>query len=57
MNKQDIKHAIISLVLGVLTIALTDLINGFIGILKDWLIASGGGAVTATTYLKMKHFI
>lgn len=57
MSKQDLKHAIISLVLGVLTIALTDLLNGFLGILKEWLITSAGGAVTTGAYLKMKHFL
>jgi hypothetical protein len=51
MTKEQLKSALISLVLGVITIALSSLLEGLIKILKEWMIQSAGGGVASITYL------
>lgn len=57
MTKQDLKHALISLVLGILTMAAMQLIEGLLHIAQAWLSSVAGGATASTVYLKLKHFV
>lgn len=57
MTQQDLKHALISLVLGVLITALSSLVLGALHIFADWLAGLAGGATTTTAYLHYKHFL
>ena len=51
MTTDDLKHALISLVLGVLTMAAMQFLNGVIHILQTWLVGATGGTVAAVSYL------
>ena len=55
MTKAQLKSALISLVLGVITIAVSSLLEGLIKILKEWMVAGAGGSVASATYL-IRHF-
>jgi len=57
MTRQDFKHALISLVLGVLTMAIIQLLEGLIDIAQTWIATPAGGVMTSSVYLKFKHFI
>lgn len=51
MTKQELKNALISLVIGILTMALMQFVNGIIQILQSWVVDVTGGTVGAVTYL------
>lgn len=51
MTKEQIKQALISIVIGALTIALVDLLQGLLDFLKTWMIQGTGGVVASATYL------
>lgn len=51
MSKHELKQALISLVIGVLTMASLDLVNGFFNILQGWFIEGTAGTVAAGRYL------
>lgn len=55
MTKAQLKSALISLVLGVITIAVSSLLEGLIKILKEWMVAGAGASVASATYL-VRHF-
>lgn len=57
MSKQDLKHAVISLVLGILTMAAMQLIEGLLNIAQAWLSSVAGGVTASSVYLKFKHFV
>lgn len=57
MTKQDLKHAVISLVLGILTMAAMQLVEGLLQIAQDWISTLGGGVTASSVYLKFKHFV
>lgn len=57
MTRDDLKHALISLVLGVLTMAAMKLVEGLLDIAQAWLAGLSGGVTTSAVYLKFKHFI
>ena len=57
MSKQDLKHALISLAIGVLTMCLTQFVTGALHIVTEWLTGLAGGATTTVSYLKTKHLI
>lgn len=57
MTNADLKHALISLLLGVLTMASMQLLNGLIHILQQWVVAGTGGAMSTVSYLYNKHLI
>ena len=56
MTKQQLKQAIISVVIGAITIALVDLLEGLLGIAQSWLAEGTGGAVAGTRYF-VKSFL
>lgn len=47
----ELKQALISLVIGVVTMACLELVNGFFHILQQWLVEGIGGTVAAGRYL------
>lgn len=53
MNKQQIKSALISILIGALTIFLTQLLEGLLAFLKEWMAVGAGGLVATATHLKM----
>ena len=57
MTKQDLKHALISLILGVLTMAIVQLLEGLADLAKSWIATPTGGVTASAVYLKFKHFI
>lgn len=57
MTKQDLKHALISLAIGIVITALTSLVDGVIVILKGYVHGVVGGGIGTIAYLKIKHFI
>ncbi|MEK7179968.1 MAG: hypothetical protein AAB706_00675 [Patescibacteria group bacterium] len=57
MTKDDLKHAIISLVMGVLITAVSSIVMGVANIFIDWLSGAIGGTVTTITYLYKKKLL
>lgn len=57
MTMQDIKQAGISLVLGVITMAISSLVLGGLDIFKGWMFGLGGGAITTLRYLSTKNLV
>lgn len=57
MTQQDLKHALISLAVGVLTMALTQLVTGTLHIFTQWLGTLAGGTAASTAYLHIKGFV
>ena len=57
MTKDDLKHALISLVIGALTIALTQLVTGCLHILQTWLSGLAGGTAGTVSYLHLNNYI
>ncbi len=55
MTKEQLKQALISILIGALTIFLVNLLEGLLGFLKDWM-ASGAGGVVATARYFIKNF-
>ena len=55
MTKDDLKHALISLVLGILITALTSLLTGLMGILQHWIADLAGGATATISYLQQTY--
>lgn len=52
MNKSQIKQALISILIGALTIFLTQLLEGLLGFIKEWMTYGTGGVVAAAVHLK-----
>lgn len=57
MSKDDLKHALISLVLGVLITAGTSVITGALHILQVWLAGAAGGTGASISYLHYKNMV
>lgn len=57
MTTQDYKHALISLVVGVLTLALTQLVTGALHIFTEWLAGLAGGGAASVSYLHLKNYV
>lgn len=57
MTKQDLKHALISLAIGVTVTALTSLVQGALHIVTEWLTPAAGGAAGGLAYLGKHHNI
>lgn len=57
MSKEEVKHAVISLILGVITMTVTSLVLGFLDIFKSWIGELAGGATTTLAYLRMKNLV
>ncbi len=55
MTKEDLKHALISLILGIVTMAAMNLVNGLLHIFQQWLTTFASGTVTVTTYLSQTY--
>lgn len=55
MTKDDLKHAIISLCIGVLTTAGISIINGLAHLALQWLSGIAGGTAATTSYLIQKY--
>jgi glutamate synthase domain-containing protein 3 len=55
MNKKDLKHALVSLAIGVGTTAIFHILDGVILILKSWVAGTAGGATGAVAYLYTKY--
>lgn len=55
MTKAQLKSALISLALGILTMVITSLLEGLLKILKEWVATGAGGLVATSTYL-IKHY-
>lgn len=53
MNKKQIKQALLSILIGALTIFLTQLLEGLLSFIKEWMAAGAGGVVATVTHLKM----
>ncbi|MCR4323010.1 MAG: hypothetical protein NUV61_02895 [Candidatus Azambacteria bacterium] len=51
MTKEQLKNAVISVLLGALTIFLASLLQGLLNIVNDLLVQGIGGAVTTGSYL------
>ena len=51
MTKEQIKQALISILIGALTIFLLNLLEGLFGLAKTWLTDGAGGAVATGRYL------
>lgn len=54
MTGEDLKHALISLVIGILTMAAMQLVNGIIDILQQWIVAGTAGTVSAVSYMAQR---
>ena len=57
MTKDDLKHALISLAIGVLTMALTQFVTGIEHILATWLSGLAGGSAASVSYLHLKNYV
>lgn len=55
MTKQQIRSALLSILIGAATIFLTELLQGLLGFIKTWMAQGAGGAVATGTYL-VKHY-
>lgn len=54
MSTDELKHALISLLIGILTMAAMQLVNGIIDILQQWMIAGTSGTVASISYLSSR---
>lgn len=57
MSKEEVKHAVISLVLGVITMTVSSLVLGFLDIFKHWISEIVGATTTTVVYLRMKNLV
>jgi len=57
MKRQDLKHAIISLVIGVVITALSSLVEGALHLTTHWLSGIAGGTGGTVSYLGIKHHL
>ena len=57
MSKEDIKHAIISLIMGVLVTAISSVVMGMANIFLGWLSGALGGTITTVSYLYCKKLV
>lgn len=51
MNQEQLKQAIISVLIGAVTIMLVNLLQGLLHILNEWIANGAGGTVAAASYL------
>lgn len=51
MSKAQIKHALISILIGAITIFITQLLQGLLGFINTWLADGTGGVVATGAYL------
>ena len=57
MNDTDLRHTIISLLVGVATIAITSIVQGLLHIFLQWVTAFAGGTAASVSYLNLKHLV
>jgi hypothetical protein len=55
MTTQDLKHALVSLLLGIAITAATSLIQGLLHLCLQWLNGLSGGATAAVAYLTQTY--
>lgn len=55
MTKEELKHAVVSLVLGVLSMAISSFVLGGLDIFKHWMSELIGGGVTTIKYLSTRN--
>ena len=51
MSKEQIKHALISILIGAITIFITQLLQGLLGFINTWLANGTGGVVATGAYI------
>ena len=52
MTTKQIKSALISILIGAITIFLTQILQGLLDFLKEWMTLGAGGVVATTVHLK-----
>lgn len=55
MTKEQLKSALISLLLGILTMVITSFLEGLLKIVKEWMVIGTSGTVASITYIA-RHF-
>jgi hypothetical protein len=53
MTATQIKQALISILIGAITIFLTQLLEGLLSFVKEWMTLGAGGVVASATHFKM----
>jgi hypothetical protein len=51
MSKEQIKQALISILIGAITIFITQILQGLLGLVNQWLANGTGAAVATGTYI------
>jgi len=58
MTREQIKQALISVLIGAITIFLVNFLEGVLGILNHWIADGTGGAVAMSRYIaKVNHYL
>jgi hypothetical protein len=50
MSKTQIKQALISILIGAITIFITQILQGLLGFINEWLASGTGGVVATSIY-------